>query len=204
MRIQPPVLAVPQPWAQQPISPYEERSRYDPDVLLHPERYAAPTPAWVGDLGIYPPTATPPSHTEPPADPTGDLSAIDHAKHGARSMILPGLVNGLVTGGLAAAVVPSAKGTIFAIGAVAGMASSITAGGLTGLVVGATEPTRSDSLATRYAIAGGVLGGLSGAIMPGGMGRPIAIMVGAGFNGIMGGIIGSSLAEKMDAKAAAA
>lgn len=221
-RIQPPVVAIPQPWGPQPYSPYEDRSRYDADISIDPGIYVQPDPDWEGDPGISagPPQewggdpgiyATPPAAPTiaPPAEPVdavGALDAGDHVAHGAKALIIPGIVGGVVAGALVSAAAPAGlKGAAFA-GRMAGSTiSSVIGGAAMGLAVAASSPTDTDSLAARYAVAGGAMGLAAGALTPGSM-RGVSMVIGGAANAAIGWYVGRSLetSTKADVAAAAA
>ena len=227
------VTAIPQPWDQQPFSPYEHRARFDPDISIDPGIYASPDPEWGGDPGIYanpqpgwngdpgifanprPGVPAGPGGIVPfpadgdgpaaePVDAVGSLGAGDHVKHGAKSLIVPGLVGGLVAGALTSAAAPAGlKGAAFA-GRMAGSTiASIAGGAAMGLAVAASSPTDKDSLAARYAVAGGTIGLISGAIAPGGR-RGVGMVIGGAANAAIGWYVGRALETKAKSEVAAA
>lgn len=219
-RGQPPVLSIPEPWDAQPYSPYEPRPRYDPDISIDPGFYvrpeldwggdpgiaAAPPQDWGGDPGIYAtpdaaPTIAPPAES---VDAVGSLDAGDHVKHGAKALIIPGLVGGLVAGALASADAPaSLKGASFAGRMARSTILSIAGGAAMGLAVAASSPTDKDSLAARYAVAGGTIGLVSGAIAPGSM-RGASMVIHGAADAAIGWYVGRALETKAKSEVAAA
>lgn len=221
-RGQPPVLAIPEPWESQPYSPYEPRPRYDPDISIDPGFYVRPeldwggdpgiavTPPqdWGGDPGIYATPRTAPTIAPPaePVDAVGSLDAGDHVKHGAKALIIPGLIGGAVAGALVAGVAPAGlKGAALTGQMAWSTAKAVLGGAAMGLAVASTSPTDKDSLAARYAVAGGAMGLVSGALMPAGF-RGAGMVIGGAANAAIGWYVGRSLetSTKADAAAAAA
>jgi hypothetical protein len=220
---QPRVVSIPQPWDPQAFSPYEHRKRFDPDISIDPGIYVSPDTAWNGDPGIQvdPPIGwngdpgiyvTPPAGPQAPAasggaapvDAVGSLDAGDHVAHGAKALIIPGLVGGVVAGALTAAAVPAGlKGAAFGGRMAVSTIGSIIGGAAMGLAVSASSPTDKDSLAARYAVAGGAMGLVSGALVPSGM-RGISMVIGGASNAAIGYFVGKSLETKTKADAAAA
>ncbi|MCW2922008.1 MAG: hypothetical protein JWL76_1882 [Thermoleophilia bacterium] len=222
---QPWVTAIPQPWEQQPYSPYEHRQRFDPDISIDPGIHVSPDTEWNGDPGIYvdPPqgwggdpgivgqprvTLLPGASDDPrgaePVDAVGSIDAGAHVKHGATSLIVPGLAGGALTGAFASAAAPAGlKGATFAGRVAASTVTSVLTGAAMGLAVAASSPTDQDSLAARYAVAGGTLGLVGGAIAPGGM-RGVSMVIGGAGNAAIGWYVGRSLETRAKADAAAA
>lgn len=216
---QPWVTAIPQPWDQQPFSPYEHRARFDPDITIDPGFYAQPDPAWGGDPGILvdPPSGwggDPGIYVRPddaptlapapePVDAVGSLGTGDHVKHAAKALVVPGLVGGAVGGAIAAGVAPAGlKGAAFAGRMALSTISYVIGGAVMGLAVAASSPTDTDSLAARYAVAGGTIGLVNGAFT--GSMRGVNMVVGAAANAAIGWFVGRSLETSTKAEAAAA
>lgn len=186
---QPWTVAIPQPWDQQPFSPYEHRARFDPDITIDPGFSVQP---YHGPSGGA------------PIDAVGSLDAGDHVAHGAKALIIPGLVGGVVAGALTSAAAPAGlKGAAFA-GRMAGSTiGSVIGGAAMGVAVAASSPTDSDSLEARYALAGGTVGLISGAIAPSSM-RGVSMAISGAANAGIGWMVGRSLETKTKAEAAAA
>ncbi len=219
-RVQAPVVALPQPWAEQPFSPYEERRRYDPDISIDPGFYVQPDLDWGGDPGIYvnppqtwggdpgiyatPGTAPATVPAPEPVDAVASLEASDHVKHGAKALVIPGLVGGAVAGALMSGMAPAGlKGAAFTGQLAWSTVKAVAGGAAMGLAVASTSPTDKDSLAARYAVAGGAMGLVSGALMPAGL-RGMGMIIGGAANAGIGWYVGRSLETSAKADAAAA
>ncbi len=217
---QPWEATIPQPWETQPFSPYEHRARFDPDISIDPGFYVQPDPSWGGDPGIYvdppaewggdpgiyaqpdpAPTAAPVAE---PVDAVGSLDTGDHVKHAAKALVVPGLVGGAVGGAIAAGIAPAGlKGAAFGGRMALSTISYVIGGAVMGLAVAASSPTDKDSLAARYAVAGGTMGLVNGAFAPSGM-RGVSMVIGGAANAAIGWYVGRSLETNTKADAAAA
>jgi hypothetical protein len=222
LRAQPPQLALPQPWEPQPWTPYEARPRFEdpypepggfyalpqPGWSGDPGIDAQPDPAWAGDPGIptqpvpaWPsPFDAPPPTTMRPNDAArsiADIDAGEHVKHGAGSLLVPSIAAGVLVGAIGAANAPTLKGAVFGTRMAGQVIGGVASGAAMGLLVAASSPGDEDDLRARYAVAGGVVGAASGAIIPGGLSRPASIMLGGGLNAALGWMIGGRLQDKV-------
>lgn len=134
---------------------------------------------------------------EPPTPVAPALSMGDYIGEGARGFLLPSLVGGVVSGALAAA---AARGTglgglAFGSRVMSSVALGLATGAGAGLLVAASSPRPGDSLAARYAVAGGLLGAAGGATYPGGASRATSALLGAVTGAIVAGFTGARLEQ---------
>lgn len=148
-------------------------------------------PGWPGlDVALDPPApgTTPTTAREP-------LGAGDHVGHGARSMVVPGLLGGMIGGAFAAGAAQELKGLTFAAHTAKGLAGGIATGAAMGLLVAASSPTGGDDLGARYAVAGGAIGVTAGLLFNRGAGAGMNTAITAGTNAVLGWFIGNRLEQ---------
>lgn len=181
---------------------------------IDPGIYAAPSAPFEGDPGIFaspgaPFDGDPGIHAAPPGTTAssetgtggvGEIAAGEHVAHGAKSLIVPSLLGGVLSGALAAGTASSFKGLAFASRLVGATAVGIAGGAATGLLVAASSPKDGDSLAARYSTAGAVAGAATGAMLPGGLNRGLSAGVNAAGMAVLGWFVGSNL-EKSHSRA---
>lgn len=128
-------------------------------------------------------------------DPKRSMSAMDHMIAGSNGFWVPSLVGGALSGIFAASALRGTGSGLAAFGN--RLVGHVLVGGLTGaaagLLVSATSPGDGDSLAARYAIAGGLVGAATGAAFPMGTGRVIGAIGGGVSGAIIAGITGHRL-----------
>lgn len=133
----------------------------------------------------------------PPPDP-GDISELtvgDHVLGGAKGFLLPAIVGGAFSGAIAAAALrgTGGSGAAFATRFLGNSALGIATGAAAGLLVAASAPKEGDSLAARYAVAGGAIGAATGAMFPGGPSRALAATFSAASGAIIAAFVGAGV-----------
>ncbi len=202
-----------QPWTPVIPQPWDPNISIDPGIYATPQPWGgdpgivATPPTWGGDPGIYidprpqPSRHEEPVEAEPPVDKLGQLTAGDHIKHGAKTMIVPGIIGGVVSGALVASAGPHhLKGAVFTGRAVNAAIGTVMTGAAAGLLVAASSPKDGDSLRARYAVAGGLLGAASGAMHAarGSVSLGAGVAIGTAATAAMGWFIGGALAKRVE------
>ena len=155
------------------------------------------------DLGPASPPAAPDGATTPGESAAKDgvarLTLGDHIREGAQGFLLPSLFGGVVSGALAASALRGTGlgGAAFAGRVFGNVALGVATGAGAGLLVAATSPTDSDSLAARYAVAGAALGAAGGAAFPGGGSRALSAVLGAVSGAIVAGFTGHHIQKSV-------
>lgn len=146
--------------------------------------------------------ATAPTSGTPATDGVAEMTLGDHVGGGAKGFLLPSLLGGAFSGIMAAMAVKSAgHGAGLAAGAggarmVASTLGGVATGAAAGLLVAATSPDSGDSLAARYAVAGGLIGAAGGAAFPGGPSRALGAVLGGISGAVVAGFTGANLQKQ--------
>lgn len=213
--------ALPQPWEPQAVTPYEPQPRFHDEFAVEPWQYDMPAPPdqlpWDPGMGGAPigeqqevpvphgplpgepgwpgldVTLDPSVVTTPPPAAREPIDAGDHVSHGAKSMVVPGLLGGMIGGAFAAGAAQQFKGATFAAHAAKGVLGGVATGAAMGLLVAASSPVEGDDLGARYAVAGGALGVASGLMFNRGAGAGTSAAITAGSNALLGWFIGNRL-----------
>lgn len=190
--------ALPQPWEAQPVTPYEPQPRYLDELAVEPWQYDLPLPPGQVPLGTpgFEPALRTPTADAASAPTVEQLDSGDHVAHGARSMVVPGLLGGMVGGAFAAGAAHASRGAVFASHAAKGVVGGVATGAAMGLLVAASSPDDGDDLGARYAVAGGAIGVTAGLVSSRGAGAGLNTAVAAGTNAVLGWFIGNRLEQR--------